>query len=307
MRWRKLGLLWAPDGRLPWAHSHAMLPTPMRLADGRLRILLGVCDANIVSRVGWIEIHEKDPRRVINVAQEPVLDIGAPGHFDDNGVNPCCTVTLPDGSVRLYYVGYQLQRNIPYTLFTGLAQAPGADCNFQRVMPTPILDRGPAEPFFRTAPFVRSRVGAPGWEVWYIGGGAFELIDGRQQPRYSLRHMVSSDGVNWPSTGVELMVPEGDEIGFGRPWVMNAGTEDWRLWYSVRSARGYRLGYAVSRDGQNWQRRDEEVGIHPSPGEWDGEMICYGAIERIGEDYYLFYNGSGYGRTGVGLAVLEEG
>ena len=128
MRWRKLGLLWAPDGRLPWAHSHAMLPTPMRLADGRLRILLGVCDANIVSRVGWIEIHEKDPRRVINVAQEPVLDIGAPGHFDDNGVNPCCAVTLPDGSVRLYYVGYQLQRNIPYTLFTGSAPSTPGCC-----------------------------------------------------------------------------------------------------------------------------------------------------------------------------------
>ena len=106
MRWRKLGLLWAPNGSLPWAHSHAMLPTPMRLADGRLRILLGVCESDIVSRIGWIEIHENDPSRIINVAQEPVLDIGAPGNFDDNGVNPCCAVTLPDGTVRLYYVGY---------------------------------------------------------------------------------------------------------------------------------------------------------------------------------------------------------
>jgi hypothetical protein len=114
--------------------------------------------------------------------------------------------------VRLYYVGYQLQRKIPYTLFTGLAQAPSAASNFQRVKPTPILDRGPAEPFFRTAPFVRRRVGAPGWEVWYIGGGAFEFIDGREQPRYSLRHMISSDGIQWPSTGTELLVPEGDEI-----------------------------------------------------------------------------------------------
>jgi hypothetical protein len=265
----------------------------MRLADGRLRILLGVCDTNIVSRVGWIEIHEKNPRRVINVGQEPVLDIGAPGHFDDNGVNPCCVVTLPNGSVRLYYVGYQLQRKIPYTLFTGLAVAPRVDSHFRRIAPTPILDRGPAEPFFRTAPFVRCRVGAPGWEAWYIGGGAFEFIGGRQQPRYSLRYMISSDGVQWPSTGVELMVPEGEEIGFGRPWIIQAGA--------------YRLGYAVSRDGQNWQRRDDQVGIHPSPGEWDADMICYGAIERIGEDYYLFYNGSGYGRTGVGLAVLEQG
>ena len=182
MRWRKLGLLWAPDGRLPWAHSHAMLPTPMRLSDGRLRILLGVCDANIVSRVGWIDIHEKDPRRVINVAQEPVLDIGSPGHFDDNGVNPCCTVTLPDGSVRLYYVGYQLQRKIPYTLFTGLAQAPSAASNFQRVKPTPILDRGPAEPFFRTncwcPKVMKSDLGDPGssMQAPTIGGFGIRCV-----------------------------------------------------------------------------------------------------------------------------------
>jgi hypothetical protein len=307
MRWRKLGLLWAPDGRLPWAKSHAMLPTPIRLPDGRLRILLGICDTQTVARVGWIDLDEKNPSRVMNVAQEPLLDIGAPGHFDDNGVNPCCAVPMPDGSIRLYYVGYQLQRKIPYTLFTGLAHAPHAEAPFQRLAQTPILDRGPFEPFFRTAPFVRPRDQASGWEAWYIGGGAFENIDGRQQPRYSLRYATSADGITWPRSGKEVLVPQGEEIGFGRPWVMKATNGEWWLWYSVRSARGYRLGYAVSSDGQNWQRRDEEVGIHPSPGEWDGEMICYGAIEQIGGDVFLFYNGSGYGRTGVGLAVLEEG
>jgi hypothetical protein len=306
MKWRKLGLLWAPDGTRSWAQSHAMLPTPIRLSNGRIRILLGICDAGTVSRTGWIDVDGRDPRRVLGVSEEPVLDIGVPGHFDDNGVNPCSSVTLPDGSVRLYYNGYQLQTKIPYTLFTGLAVSPRGDAPFTRWSSSPVIDRGPDEPFFRTAPFVRKRDDDPGWEAWYIGGGGFRLLEGRQQPRYSLRYATSDDGLHWPSSGREVMAPEGDEIGFGRPWVIRAGARDWRLWYSARTARGYSLGYATSNDGKSWTRRDDEAGLTVSPGEWDGEMICYGVVERIAGTDYMFYNGTGYGRTGVGLAILES-
>jgi hypothetical protein len=305
MKWRKLGLLWAPDGRRPWAQSHAMLATPVYL-EGRIRLLLGVCDAGTVSRVGWIEVDGRDPTRVLAVAEEPVLDIGEPGHFDDNGVNPCSAVTLPDGSVRLYYNGYQLQTKVPYTLFAGLATAPRGDADFTRWAPTPVFERGPSEPIFRTAPFVRRRDDAPGWEAWYIGGAGFHFVEGRRQPRYSLHYATSEDGLHWPSKGRELMAPEGDEIGFGRPWLVRAGAADWRMWYAIRSPRGYAMGYATSTDGQAWTRRDAEAGLDVSPGEWDGDMLCYGAVEHINGAVYMFYNGNGYGRTGLGLAVLES-
>ena len=90
-----------------------MLPTPLRLPDGRIRILLGICDTNTVSRIGWIDLDGRDPSRVLGEWREPILDIGAPGHFDDNGVNPCSVVSMPDGTVRIYYNGYQLQTKIP--------------------------------------------------------------------------------------------------------------------------------------------------------------------------------------------------
>lgn len=304
MKWRKLGLIWAPDGSLPWARSHAMLPTPLPLADGRLRLLLASCDKDTVSRIGWVDLDARDPIRVVGVAERPVLDIGMPGRFDDNGVNPCSVVAMPDGSVRLYYVGYQLQTKIPYTLFTGLAVAPRPDAAFERVAQTPVLDRGPEEPFFRTAPAVQPH--PEGWQAWYIGGGEFVQAAGRTQPRYGLRHVVSADGIAWPATGRELLAPAGEELGFGRPWPMRLGQDDWRLWYSVRSPRGYVLGYATSRDGIAWRRRDAEVGITPTPGEWDGEMVCYAAVQPMNGGLCMFYNGNGYGRTGVGLAVLEQ-
>jgi hypothetical protein len=35
-------------------------------------------------------------------------------------------------------------------------------------------------------------------------------------------------------------------------------------------------------------------------------MLCYPAVFDCMGQRYLFYNGNGYGRTGFGLAVLEE-
>jgi hypothetical protein len=304
MKWRKLGLLWAPRGQLTWACSHAMLPTPLPPRDGRLRILLASADAGMVSRIGWIELDAADPRRLLGVAERPVLDIGAPGTFDDNGVNPCSAVMMPDGGLRLYYVGYQLQRKIPYTLFTGLALG-RADGGFARMQETPVLDRGPGEAFFRTAPCVRSAERG-GWDMWYIGGGEFVTAAGRLQPRYGLRQVHSADGIAWPAIGREVLMPGPEELGFGRPWILRERDDSWRMWYSVRGPRGYVLGTAVSANGHDWTRRDSEVGIAPSPGEWDGEMVCYAAVMDVAGHRYLFYNGNGYGRTGLGLAVLEH-
>ena len=95
-----------------------------------------------------------------------------------------------------------------------------------------------------------------------------------------------------------------EEIGFGRPFIQR-DSSGYRLWYSIRSRRGYRLGYAESTDGLVWGRRDEDVGLSPSENGWDSEMVCYSAIVATRNRWLMFYNGNGYGRTGVGVAVAE--
>jgi hypothetical protein len=78
------------------------------------------------------------------------------------------------------------------------------------------------------------------------------------------------------------------------------------MWYSVRNISGYRIGYATSPDGYSWQRRDSEAGIGCSAEGWDSEMICYSAIVPYSGTLLMFYNGNGYGRTGIGVAIAED-
>jgi hypothetical protein len=303
MRWRKLGLVYVPDGHQAWARSHAMAPTPVVISDRVARLYVGHLDAQSVGRIGWLDVGLDDPTSPIAVAERPALDIGVAGAFDDNGVVPSCIVDA-GGQLRLYYSGFQLQQKIPYTIFSSLATSNDGGRSFQRVSDVPLLDRIDGELFFRAAPFVLQD--SDKWRMWFIGGGDWaEDESGKRLPRYSLRHTDSPDGVTWRNRSVECLVPRPpDEIGFGRPFIRRDAA-GYRMWYSIRARSGYRLGYAESPDGLAWRRDDERAGIGCSTAGWDSEMICYAAIVPMPDRWLMFYNGNGYGRTGVGVAIAD--
>ena len=98
---------------------------------------------------------------------------------------------------------------------------------------------------------------------------------------------------------------EPDEYGFGRPTIVKDG-DLYRMWYSIRThSLGYRIGYAISSNGINWRRRDDEGGLPTSPEGWDSEMTCFASVVDKETGRYMFYNGNDFGRTGVGVARLD--
>ena len=81
----------------------------------------------------------------------------------------------------------------------------------------------------------------------------------------------------------------------------------WRMWYSHRGTEyPYRIGYAESRDGLRWTRRDALAGIDISESGWDSEITAYPFVFDHDGNRYMLYAGNGYGREGMGLAVLEQ-
>src|SRR4051812_18176570 len=138
MQWAKKGLIYAADGSAHWKHQFAMLPTPLLIDEKRLRIYLGLCDAQMIGRVGYVDVDPNDPSRVLAVSDQPVLDIGQPGAFDDHGVVPV-SIFREGGKIYLYYVGFQLREDVPYTMFCGLAVSTDGGRQFTRLGSEPIL------------------------------------------------------------------------------------------------------------------------------------------------------------------------
>lgn len=306
MIWRKLGVVYKPDGTKDWAVSHASLPTPLELATGDIRLYLSFRDKNDIGRVGYVDVNAHDPVKILTISEQPVLDVGLRGTFDENGVVPTCVVDASKNTKYLYYVGFELGRKIRYRLLTGLAVSHDGGETFQRLRQTPILERSEEELYFRCGPFVLKDGNL--FKMWYVAGSSWTVVAGKEMPVYELKYLESVDGISWGPAGKTcLHLCDPDEHGFGRPFVVKENGL-YKLFYSIRrrSLAAYRLGYAQSTDGINWQRRDHELGLDVSQEGWDSEAIMYSAVIKVRDRTYMFYNGNNFGETGFGVALLER-
>lgn len=305
MNWKKQGRVFKPTGDQWWAKYYAFPPTPLFINEDTLRLYVAFCEEGPVGRIGYVDVDPSDPSTVREVSKEPVLDIGPDGAFDENGILPTRALRV-DGQIFLYYVGYQLGDKVPYYQFEGLAISNDGGESFTRHSNVPILDRSDEGFCHRTSAFVMKENAT--FKMWYVAGSEWTIVDEKRLPTYDMRYLESDDGKSWNDEGtVCFELANEDEHAFGRPWVTKHDGR-YRMIYSVRTrSKDYRLGYAVSDNGTDWERRDDEVGIDVSDEGWDSEMIAYSSVVEYDGETYLFYNGNERGKTGFGYAVLEGG
>lgn len=297
-RWRRLGLSVEALG-IPLSRTHAMLPTPL-LLDDRIRVYFASCDADLRGRIFFADLDCSWPHRVIAIEQRPALDVGPPGAFDCDGVNPSM-VFRHNGELLMIYIGWERDVDgAPYTLLGGLAASSDGGRTFER-RKAPLLPRTAAESVFRTAPFAYPR--SDGWELLYLAGSGFIHGESRKYPIYSLVRGRSPTLDQWPGRGERLLDPdiEAGEIGFGRPvlWRENDGRET--LMISRRTRTGYTLEQASFADVERGAGDFQPVLEGPTEP-WEADMSCFGAPLRVGDRDILFYNGNRFGCTGFGLA-----
>jgi predicted GH43/DUF377 family glycosyl hydrolase len=305
LKWEKKGRIYTAGGSLPWARKHSTGPTPIIVRDGEIRLYVAFTDENTVGRIAYIDVAADDPSRILRISQKPVLDIGQPGAFDENGML-VTSVLESDGELFLYYVGYQLGYKVRYFQFQGLAISRDRGETFERYRRVPVIDRSDAELLNRTSAFVMKEDGR--FRMWYVAGSEW-LVGAHDKtlPRYDLRYLESTDGKTWGSEGkVVLGFKNDDEHALARPWVFRHEGR-YRMFFSRRSrSLTYRIGYAESPDGIAWSRRDEEAGLDVSPEGWDSQMVEYATVAFWKDRVYLFYNGNECGQSGFGYAVLKH-
>lgn len=304
MKWRKLGRIFMPDSSIDWMTSHAAVPFLDSIGDDTYRLFFTSRNANNTSIVSSAILGSD--LRIKSVSSEPVLLPGKLGMFDENGVTASYCVSLPDRKL-LYFVGWNQGKTTPFRNAIGVAVSTDGGRTYQKFSEGPIVDRSPVDPCFVAGTRVMFHDGA--FKMWYISCIRWEATTGRPRHYYHLKYATSKDGINWTRDGVvaiDFKSPE--EYAISQPWVLQ---EDgvYRMWYSYRGQPGiaaYRIGYAESIDGMVWTRMDDEAGIDVSSEGWDSEMICYPYVFDHRGNRYMLYNGNDYGRTGIGLAVLES-
>jgi hypothetical protein len=120
MKWEKKGLVFVPDGNFGWNFSHAQLPIVDIAHEGFWRIYYSSRNKFGQSNISYINVQPGNPKNILYIHPEPLLNLGKLGTFDESGLMPVAVVNS-DKKKYLYYAGWSLKKTIPYHNTIGLA------------------------------------------------------------------------------------------------------------------------------------------------------------------------------------------
>ena len=280
-----------------------MTPHAMLFGD-IIRIWGGVRDEEGVSRIAYIDVSAQNPKEIIEVGREPVLDVGAPGCFDDNGIILGDVIRV-GSQLRMYYVGFQHVQKVKFFAFSGLAISDDNGKTFKRYSKVPIMDRTDKGLYGRC---IHTVLHEEQYKIYYSLIRDWKIINNIPYPVYDIWYTESEDGISISDSDRLCCVTTNEsEYRIGRPKVYKVA-DGYEMYYTRDLlSKDYVIGRAHSIDGINWTRDDEnpKAILPKSNTGWDSEMTCYPVKLNYLDREYLFYNGNGMGQTGVGYAVWE--
>jgi len=322
MNWEKKGVLYCPEGKNGFDVSHCHKPTPLIIDENTVRVFFGVRDGNGKTRTTFIDLDidrllsekiEDNKRCLKYIHNEPVLDLGKIGTFDDSGANVSSVVRLDSDTVYMYFIGWNPSTTVHTRNSIGLAVSRDNGNTFARMYDGSILDRTKDEPYYTGAVDVIIDKGE--WKIWYTSGSEWKIINGRPEIYYHIKFATSINGIDWDRQNISCIKPQNEFEATARPCVMmDHVSGKYMMWYSRRDLvdfrsdkkHGYRGGYAESDDGIVWQRMDNEFGVEVSTDGWDSEAVAYPYVIMIRNVRVMFYNGNGFGKTGFGYAINRQ-
>ena len=312
MSWTKKGVIFkAEDHAIPWVQSHSCVPTAYVLNDTTIRIFYAPRNDKGQSILTYFDVNSKDPSIIKYVHKEAIMPLGELGTFDDGGIMPCCVVPV-ENQLYLYYVGWNPSVSVPYRNSIGLAISDDQGASFYRPFPGALVDRSRFEPYFTASPWIM-RESKDVWHMWYASSTGFITVNSRVEPLYVIKYASSKNGIDWDRQNKICIAPAHSEESTARATVIKGSNDKYYMWFAYRGSRdfrdgadAYKIGYAESLDAVHWKRMDQKAGIEYSASGWDSTMQTYPCIAKVDHKKYLFYNGNGFGATGIGYAVWED-
>lgn len=285
MIFKKIGLIYNQQARYPTLENKKNV---IRIYFSKIK--------NNKSKIYYLEVSKKDPKIIKKINLKPLFDLGKKGSFDQDGHAARCIVE--NNSIKLMYIiGWNKKISPPYQLSIGVAEYKNK--NWIKKEP-PVMDRSYDEPYFCTSPCVIYDENV--FKMWYCSCTGWI----GEEPLYLIRYAESVDGFDWKRQSSPCINYSKEMEAIGWPMVWKEKNK-YKMIFSYRKLKNYRkdpkksykLGYAESTCGKKWKINNNLLrGLEKSKDGWDSEMICYTAKFNK----YLFYNGNGFGQSGIGVA-----
>jgi hypothetical protein len=304
MEWTKQGLIYSCDFFETGYAQDAFID---KVDDKIWRIYYSARTKDVVSLPFFIDVKAGNPKNILHVHDKPLAYPGKPGTFDDSGITMTSIVNVGDVKY-LYYCGWNKKVSVPYALSIGVMIVKNEGTVYEKMFDGPIMDRSKDNPIAVSAPFVMYDEEI--FKLWYISFTKWKDYSGRMEPTFVIKYATSTNGIDWNTSDEICINSTYDGESFARPWVIK-DKGIYKMWFSTRGPVGYRekggqhylIEYAESQDGEQWERKADQTGLHLSESGWDSEMLAYASVIEHNGIYYMLYNGNGFGKTGFGYAI----
>jgi len=314
--WKKLGKVFDPNTITdrPWLQEFAQAPATL-IFDDFVRIYFSCrpppdSNGQYVSYSAFLDLERSNLFKIKGIATKPILKLGELGEFDEFGTYPVSVTRDDSNQVKAYYAGWTRCESVPFNVAIGCAVSNDEGKTFSKIGTGPVLSYSVDEPFVLSGPKIRRFNNA--WQLFYIAGRKWKIVEGRPEPVYKIRMATSSDGIKWQKLNRDLIQSRiEDDEAQASPDVFFSNSK-YHMFFCYRYSsdyrgkkNGYRIGYASSVDLIHWVRDDAKAGIDISDDGWDSEMISYPHVFELDGKIYMAYLGNQVGRHGFGLAQLD--
>ena len=304
INWKHHGLLFDhKNHRSSWSNTHAQVPTAL-VYDNSIRIYYATRDVDNQSLTTFLDINPRNPQEITYIHNKPVLELGAPGMFDENGVMVGSVIQHKD-QLFMYYTGWKKTTTVSYSLNIGLAISDDRGKTFRRKIKSPILGINEHDPLLTMSPFVS--IDGNGWHMWYGSGLRWTLIKDKYEPIYVIKYAHSEDGLKWSTSSRHVLSSVLKDESNVRPTIIQTST-NFEMYFCHRGTLdyrsghdSYRIGQATSEDGKNWNRNLDFDNFNLIAPAYATIMQAYPSIVKLNDTYYCFINGDGFGKFGFGL------
>lgn len=319
MKWKKLGKIFDPSQHKLANNCIEFAQSPQTLVfDDFVRIYFSTRETDakngkFLSHISFVDM-DKEFKNILKISTQQVIPLGKLGTFDEHGIFPINILCNKD-KILAYTCGWNRRVSVSVETSIGIAVSNDNGLTFQKLGDGPILSSSPKEPFLVGDGFVAFFDNS--YHMWYIFGTKWVDNEIEESARvYKIGYAHSSDGINWiKDEGKQIIT---DKLNVNEcqalPTVVFANNM-YHMVFCYREAigfrkdknKGYKLGYAYSLDKINWIRDDERLGLcFKDENQWDSDMQCYPHLFKCNDKIYLLYNGNQFGKSGFGIAVLEE-
>ena len=300
MRWKKLGRIFDPNqiARCEEMISHASTPSPLIIGDNEVRIFYSSRDTFNRSSVSFFDL-EISTLKILYAHDKPILRFGEEDTFFSDGIS-LGNVFNWNGEKYIAFMGWKVPQGKHWFGQLGLLRVNNKNqLNF--VLNSPVFPINKEDSISISYPWVCHKESTE-LTYWY---GTTKTWEGPNSDMIHLLKKGSTNNLlNWESGNTVLTFDLKEFQAFSSPTVLEFGDSE-ILFYSYRGqGLNYKIGSAELTN-QNPVATKKDFGISENLEDWESEMQCYPRVFKLLDRQYMLYNGNQYGKTGIGIALLE--